>query len=111
LETLPSYDVLEAICQEVGGDRVAFSLDLRNGMPMTADRAVGSIAGYRGGAVTSGIAARAADAGAGAVIVLDLARVGSGRGVDFELMARVREAAPRVTLLAGGGVRQLDDLR
>ena len=56
------------------------------------------------------VAARAADAGAGAVIVLDLARVGTGRGLDLALIARVREAAPGLTLLAGGGVRGLDDL-
>jgi len=56
------------------------------------------------------VAARARDAGAGAVIVIDLARVGTGRGLDLELIARVREAAPEPILLAGGGVRGLDDL-
>ena len=49
-------------------------------------------------------------AGAGAVIVIDLARVGTGAGLDLALIARVREAAPGLTLLAGGGVRGLDDL-
>ena len=29
LETLPSFDMLRLICEAVGGDRVAFSLDLR----------------------------------------------------------------------------------
>jgi phosphoribosylformimino-5-aminoimidazole carboxamide ribotide isomerase len=109
LETLPSYNVLEAICFAVGGDRVAFSLDLRDGRPMIADVMADFTVGSREGAAPV-IATRAADAGVGALIVLDLARVGSGAGVDLELMARVREAASRVVLLAGGGVRHLDEL-
>jgi phosphoribosylformimino-5-aminoimidazole carboxamide ribotide isomerase len=44
------------------------------------------------------------------VAVLDLARVGAGDGLDTHLIARVRNAAPGVSLLAGGGVRGLDDL-
>ena len=36
LETLPSYDALAEICASVGGDRVAFSLDLRDGVPVAA---------------------------------------------------------------------------
>ena len=56
------------------------------------------------------MAARAASAGAGAVIVIDLARVGTGAGLDLALIARVRETTPGLTLVAGGGVRGLDDL-
>lgn len=104
LETLSSYGALEAICADLGGDRVAFSLDLRGGEPVVAS-----------GDITAGepahvVAARAANAGAGAIIVIDLARVGTNAGLDLGLIARVREAAPELTLLAGGGVRGLDDL-
>ena len=56
------------------------------------------------------MAERAAQAGAGAVIVLDLARVGTGTGLDLALIGRVRDAVPGVTLLAGGGVRGPEDL-
>jgi phosphoribosylformimino-5-aminoimidazole carboxamide ribotide isomerase len=44
------------------------------------------------------------------VLVLDLARVGTGNGLDLDLIARVRDAARDVTLLAGGGVRGLNDV-
>jgi phosphoribosylformimino-5-aminoimidazole carboxamide ribotide isomerase len=44
------------------------------------------------------------------VIVLDLARVGSGAGPDLRLLERLRRTVPGVTLLAGGGVRGADDL-
>jgi phosphoribosylformimino-5-aminoimidazole carboxamide ribotide isomerase len=104
LETLPSYDALGEICAAVGGDNVAFSLDLRNGEPVVAS------GGISPGEPAHLVAARARDAGAGAVIVIDLARVGTGRGLDVELISRVRDAAPQLVLLAGGGVRGPDDL-
>ena len=115
LETLPSFDALEGICAALGGDRVVFSLDLRNGEPVFASWASGALGatGASGGIPAAEaahlVAARAAAAGAGAVIVIDLARVGTGTGLDLELIARVREATPGLTLLAGGGVRGLED--
>ena len=45
------------------------------------------------------------------VIVLDLARVGSGAGPDVEAIAGIHAAFPELELLAGGGVRDSDDLR
>jgi phosphoribosylformimino-5-aminoimidazole carboxamide ribotide isomerase len=106
LETLRSFDALAAICAAVGGGRVAFSLDLRNGEPVV-DRAALEIAGEP----APGLAARAAASGVGSIIVLDLARVGTGVGIDLSLVERVREAAPGLTLLAGGGVSGPADLR
>ena len=107
LETLSSYEALAAICAALGTDRVAFSLDLRNGEPIV-DTGVSS--GIAAGEPAERVARRAADAGAGAVIVIDLARVGAAAGLDLDLIARVREATPGVKLLAGGRVRGLQDL-
>ena len=45
------------------------------------------------------------------VIVLDLARVGTGSGPDVETIAEIHAAFPELELLAGGGVRDADDLR
>jgi phosphoribosylformimino-5-aminoimidazole carboxamide ribotide isomerase len=103
LETLPNYDALADICSAAGHDRIAFSLDLRDGHPITSD-ALGA------GDPPDVVAARARDAGVSTVIVLDLARVGRGNGLDLALVARVRETTSGLTLLAGGGVRGLDDL-
>ena len=107
LETLTSFDALAEICTAVGGGRVAFSLDLRNGEPTVGTVVNGDIPR---GEPAHLVAARAADAGADSVIVIDLARVGTGTGLDMGLIARVRSAAPGVTLLAGGGVRGLEDI-
>ncbi len=108
LETLTSFETLAEICEAVGGPHVAFSLDLKDGAPLGIGRPP------EGGPHTAesadALAARAAEAGAGAIIVLDLARVGMRAGVDLDLLRRVREAAPGVELIAGGGVRDSDDL-
>jgi phosphoribosylformimino-5-aminoimidazole carboxamide ribotide isomerase len=105
LETLHSFDALASICAAIGGHRVAFSLDLRAGQPLTS-------AGFDGPrhVNASTLAAYAADAGAGSVIVIDLSRVGTGGGLDLEMISAVREAVPQLALLAGGGVRGAQDL-
>jgi phosphoribosylformimino-5-aminoimidazole carboxamide ribotide isomerase len=112
LETLPSFAVLRDICVAGLSDPrgepgmaspTAFSLDLRGGVPVAAAADLRAM-------TPEVLACRAVDAGAGAVIVLDLDRIGSGRGVDVELIQRLRKAAPGVTLLAGGGVRDRQDL-
>jgi phosphoribosylformimino-5-aminoimidazole carboxamide ribotide isomerase len=124
LETLTSFDALHAIGDEVSGRRVAFSLDMRHGEPVRAFGSFGSFGSFEpfpqsnasnvsnesNDSNVAALARRAADAGVGSIIALDLARVGTGGGVDVQLIARVRAAAPRVTLLAGGGIRGLDDL-
>ena len=43
------------------------------------------------------------------VIVLDLARVGSGEGVNVDFLKKVLEAVP-MDVYVGGGVRDIKDL-
>jgi phosphoribosylformimino-5-aminoimidazole carboxamide ribotide isomerase len=103
LETLRSWRALDEICAAVDPRRVGFSLDLRDGTPL-GNR------GVSGGVSADTVAARAAEAGAGAIILIDLARVGTGAGIDMALVGRIRETASHTALLAGGGVRGVDDL-
>ena len=103
LETLASFDALAAVARAIG-PRVVFSLDLRDGAPL----AQASLA-----RTPLEIARAAVTAGARAIIMLDLARIGSGRGVDLVLLEALRHAFPHVELLAGGGIgtpRDLDRL-
>jgi len=104
LETLPSFDALAAVIHAVGPDRVVFSLDLSGGQPL----------GPSGkGKAAADLARAATAAGASALLVLDLARVGGAQGVDVMLLDALRRAHPDVELLAGGGVatvRQLQQL-
>ena len=105
LETLPSFEVLSAICAAVGSERVAFSLDLRDGQPIATNGASSD-----GARSPEEIAGMAAISGSGTLIAIDLARVGTGRGLDVDLLRRIHSAAPGLKLIAGGGIREWDDL-
>jgi phosphoribosylformimino-5-aminoimidazole carboxamide ribotide isomerase len=105
LETLSSFEALADVCASIGGNRIAFSLDVREGRP------VHRLSGIAPETTSREVASRAANAGVGTIIVLDLARVGTGRGLDLDLIARLRDTVPDVSLIAGGGIRGLDDVR
>ncbi|HZI21059.1 MAG TPA: HisA/HisF-related TIM barrel protein, partial [Gemmatimonadales bacterium] len=103
LETLPAFTALATVIGAIGGERVVFSLDLRDGVPLARP-------GARLGGAPVDLARAAVDAGVTSLLVLDLARVGSGRGVDPGLVRALRHAHPTVELLAGGGVGGASDL-
>jgi phosphoribosylformimino-5-aminoimidazole carboxamide ribotide isomerase len=103
LETLPGLDVLHAIVSRLGADRVAFSLDLRDGAPIASAESLRAMTPRE-------LARRVVDAGVETVIVLDLARVGGLGGADDTMLHDLRAALPGVDLIAGGGVRDQADL-
>lgn len=77
-----------------------FSLDLRGGRPMGT-----------WGEDPLAIARRAVDAGATAILVIDLMRVGTASGTGTErLCCALRAEFPGVELLAGGGIRHRENL-
>lgn len=103
LETLPSFESLRSIVRRLGSDRVVFSLDLQSGKPVAHADALREMTPRE-------LARRAVDAGAEAVIFLDLARVGRSVGADDGMIREMRAALPGVDLIAGGGVRHREDL-
>jgi phosphoribosylformimino-5-aminoimidazole carboxamide ribotide isomerase len=85
------------------GTRVVFSLDLKSGAPLANE-------GWGGGDAWS-TAVQAAGLGVRRMLVLDLARVGSGGGPGtLDLCARLAAAHPGLEVSAGGGVRGRADL-
>ena len=104
LETLRSFDDLAAIVGAMGEDRVVFSLDLRDGVPIRHPGLPASP-----GATPVELADLALQAGVTTILLLDLARVGTGRGVDLGLVAQLRERLPEVALWVGGGIRSARD--
>jgi phosphoribosylformimino-5-aminoimidazole carboxamide ribotide isomerase len=105
LESLDSPEELHEIVAGCGGDRIIFSLDLKSGRPITRIPSWESLSADQ-------IANAAVDRGIRRLIVLDLADVGVSRGTGtLELVRRLRAAHPHLEITAGGGVRNVDDLR
>jgi phosphoribosylformimino-5-aminoimidazole carboxamide ribotide isomerase len=101
-ETLPDPDALERLLAEVPVP--VLSIDLRAGRTLSPDPELAGLPALD-------VLARLHRASLREVIVLDLARVGSGAGPDVRSIAEMHAAFPELELLAGGGVRDAADLR
>jgi phosphoribosylformimino-5-aminoimidazole carboxamide ribotide isomerase len=87
--------------------RVGFSLDLKDG------RLLGDWRGWglKNDRDVMALTRRVVGMGVRTLIVLDLARVGTGTGTGTEpLLRAIRGEFPHVDLIAGGGVRTWDDI-
>jgi phosphoribosylformimino-5-aminoimidazole carboxamide ribotide isomerase len=98
-ETLADADALDRLLPEA-----VLSIDLRDGRTLSPDPQLAGLPALD-------VVARLHHAALREVIVLDLARVGSGAGPDVGLIAEIHAAFPDLELLAGGGVRDVEDLR
>jgi HisA/HisF family protein len=104
LETLVSPKVLADLIRQYGAARIVFSLDLRDGRSLASSSEWPADDPFE-------IAQCAIDAGCNQLIVLDIARVGTGGGVPtLALCKQIRSNFPTVTILTGGGVRGIEDL-
>ncbi|MEZ6045283.1 MAG: HisA/HisF-related TIM barrel protein [Planctomycetaceae bacterium] len=105
LETLPSRDFLKIALGEFGTDRVLFSLDLRNGLPIT---------GIPDWATESPlqIAREVVNLGISNLIVLDISAVGTGAGLTTShLCHEIADQFPQLELISGGGIRTAEEIR
>jgi HisA/HisF family protein len=80
------------------------SVDLRDGRLISRDPDLA-------GRAAAAAAPLAAALGVREVLVIDLARVGSGSGPPLQAVAELAAALPGLDVYAGGGVRDDDDLR
>jgi phosphoribosylformimino-5-aminoimidazole carboxamide ribotide isomerase len=103
-ETLADQAALGRLRAELPDAPLVLSLDLRGERVLSRDAELRRLGAAEALALLSGSGVRE-------VIVLDLARVGSGAGPDVALVRELCARFPEVELLAGGGVRDLADLR
>jgi phosphoribosylformimino-5-aminoimidazole carboxamide ribotide isomerase len=103
-ETLTGPDALGRLLAELPDGAVVLSVDLRDGRALSPHPQLAGVPALDAVARLRRAALREA-------IVLDLARVGSGAGPDSALIAEIHAAFPDLELLAGGGVRDIEDLR
>ena len=97
-------DALDRLLAGVPAGALVLSVDLRDGRALSPDPQLAGVPALDA-------VARLHRAGLREAIVLDLARVGSGAGPDVRLIAELHAAFPDLELLAGGGVRDVKDLR
>jgi len=98
-ETLTGADALDRLLPEA-----VLSVDLRDGRTLSPDPRLADLPALDAVALLHRTGLRE-------VIVLDLARVGGSAGPDVATIAEIHAAFPDLELLAGGGVRDADDLR
>lgn len=104
LESITDVAELAAVAKLIASDRLIFSLDLRDGTPVTRVAQWARLSAEE-------IAAEVVTLGIRRLIVLDVARVGVGGGVGtFDLCRHLRQAHRRLEIISGGGVRNVDDL-
>jgi phosphoribosylformimino-5-aminoimidazole carboxamide ribotide isomerase len=104
LETWPSLATLEMMLQRVRPERVIFSLDLKAGQPIRKlDDVMSDDPIDIGCAVI--------ESGIRELIVLDLAAVGVSSGpTTLDICQSLRDFAPKLELITGGGIRSSNDL-
>ncbi len=105
LETLDGPEALAEVVDRHGPNRLVFSLDLRDGRPLIDTALAWGTSDPR----------RLVDAvvatGVRRVLLLDLARVGTGQGVGtLTLLAELRTGHSALEWIVGGGVRGPNDL-
>ena len=101
-ETLQNKSFVGEAVKVFGSDRVIVSLDLRG------DKVLVKL-GFNGCTDPMCLLKEFKAMGVSQVIVLDLARVGSGEGVGVDFMKKVLAEVP-LNLYVGGGVRDIRDL-
>lgn len=104
-ETLAGPDELKALIEARDAERIILSVDLRNGRVLSKDDVWGP------DPEPADVVGRAIRMGVRRVIVLELARVGTGIGPGtVELCGQLRQRFPDIELIAGGGVRNWSDV-
>jgi HisA/HisF family protein len=103
LETIENPLILSQIAAQSPPSRLAFSLDLKSGLPLRSSAWPAS---------AMEIASLVIGAGIQTLIVLDLAAVGSGRGCPtLPLCQEIRRRWPTIELITGGGIRNEGDVQ
>jgi phosphoribosylformimino-5-aminoimidazole carboxamide ribotide isomerase len=106
LETVRGPAALAAIGSALRPEQVVFSLDLRGGLPLVADGADwGTSDPFAIGCATIALGIRR-------LLLLDLARVGTGRGSGTStLLTRLHAAHPEIEITVGGGIADVAEVQ
>jgi phosphoribosylformimino-5-aminoimidazole carboxamide ribotide isomerase len=102
-ETLQSVSFVKKVVQQVGAECVVVSIDVKDGKVLTRF-------GFDGPSDVFELLLAFCAVGVSEFILLDLSRVGSGMGVNVELLRKVLAVLSDGRVYVGGGVKSVDDL-
>jgi phosphoribosylformimino-5-aminoimidazole carboxamide ribotide isomerase len=102
-ETLRELHAVQQLPAQIDPDRLIFSLDMRAGRVLSQCAALSAMSPID-------ILHHLQSAGWKEVILLDLSRVGSGKGMDPTLAIEARSRFPDLNLLIGGGIADPNQL-
>lgn len=102
-ETLEKLEALKEIPPNVDPARLIFSLDCRNGKILSKCSGLSALSPIKALEYLH-------SSGWQEIILLDLARVGSGQGADHSLITEAQASFPELTLLVGGGIKGPEEL-
>lgn len=102
-ETLATWKALLDIRAAIPAERLIFSLDMQAGRVISRCPELAALSPLQA-------IQRLQEAGWRELILLDLSRVGTGAGVDLALITEALQRFPKLVLLAGGGVRDANEL-
>lgn len=102
-ETLNTWETMQELPTQLPAENLIFSLDLREGQILSR---CPELAALEPLAALEQLQA----SGWQEIILLDLERVGSGRGVDHELVGKIRARFPRINIILGGGITGMEEL-
>lgn len=104
LETLPSFELLERLLASFSPEQIMFSLDMKQGQLMGSlclDQDITPLE----------LVQRTVGLGIQRLLVLELADVGTGAGPSTaDLCQQISVEFPDVELVAGGGIRNVQDI-
>jgi len=104
-ETLSDLSFVEQALRVFGKDRITISLDLFEGRVLSKSPTIAAL-----GKELPTLARRLERVGVGELIVLELTRVGTGKGIALETALKILKEV-QIPVVTGGGIRSIDDLK
>lgn len=102
-EYIPSLHLLKECVEKLGKENTLFSIDLKEGKLLSSSPALSKLSPLE-------LAGSVLELGIRECLVLELARVGTGRGPGRELVTLLCRQFPEAAFYPGGGVRGMQDI-
>ncbi len=102
-ETIDSFDVIDDAINELGGDKIIVSIDMKNQKIISDCEDISQMDVYT-------VIDKLKKRNIREIILLDLAKIGSLRGDSGSDYQEIREKYPEIKFIVGGGIKDIKDI-